>query len=52
MMQKDNQKSVQEQHIRVENRDARANEAAGLNIDEHIKIFDPNTKETHLEKRA
>lgn len=28
------------------------NESAGLNVDEFVKIFDPNTKETILEKRA
>jgi hypothetical protein len=27
------------------------NEAGVLNIDEHIRIFDPNTKETLVEKR-
>lgn len=29
----------------------RPNEAGVLNIDEHVRIFDPNTKETFLEKR-
>lgn len=51
-MQNDNEKSVQEQQIRIEPRGQRANESAGLNIDEHVKIFDPNTQEVHLEKRA
>jgi hypothetical protein len=31
---------------------ARPNESTGLNIDEHVKIFDPNTKVVILEKRA
>lgn len=31
---------------------AKPNESAGLNIDEHVKIFDPNTKTVLLEKRA
>jgi len=30
----------------------RPNESTGLNIDEHVKIFDPNTKSVILEKRA
>lgn len=28
------------------------NERTGLNIDEHVKIFDPETKKVWLEKRA
>jgi hypothetical protein len=28
------------------------NENTGLNIDEHVKIYDPNSQETLLEKRA
>ena len=28
------------------------NENTGLNIDEHVKIFDPNNQEILLEKRA
>ncbi len=28
------------------------NESTGLNIDEHVKIFDPETKKVWLEKRA
>lgn len=52
MMQNDNQKPVQEQVIHVESRGQRANESAGLNIDEHVRIFDPNTQQVHLEKRA
>lgn len=51
MMQNDNQKSAQQQQ-RVEQKPQRANEAAGLNIDEHVKISDPNTQEVYLEKRA
>lgn len=31
---------------------ARPNESTGLNIDEHVKIWDPNTKAVILEKRA
>ena len=31
---------------------AKPNDSAGLNIDEHVKIFDPNTKTVILEKRA
>jgi len=31
---------------------SRPNESTGLNIDEHVKIFDPNTKVVILEKRA
>ena len=31
---------------------ARPNESTGLNIDEHIKISDPNTGVTILEQRA
>lgn len=30
----------------------RPNESTGLNIDEHVKIWDPNTKTVILEKRA
>lgn len=30
----------------------RPNERTGLNIDEHVKIFDPETKQVWLEKRA
>lgn len=52
MMENTNQKPMQEQHIRIEPKGPRANESAGLNVDEHVKIFDPNTKEIHLEKRA
>lgn len=51
-MENSNQKTQKEQLIQVENRGQKANESAGLNIDEHVKIFDPNTKEIHLEKRA
>jgi len=32
--------------------EARPNENTGLNIDEHVKIWDPNTKAVILEKRA
>ena len=28
------------------------NESTGLNIDEHVKIWDPNSKQVILEKRA
>lgn len=28
------------------------NERTGLNIDEHVKIFDPKTQQVWLEKRA
>lgn len=31
---------------------AKPNESTGLNIDEHVKIFDPNTQTVILEKRA
>jgi len=31
---------------------ARPNETSGLNIDEHVRIFDPNSQQTFLEKRA
>jgi len=30
----------------------RPNESTGLNIDEHVKIWDPNSKQVILEKRA
>jgi hypothetical protein len=30
----------------------KANESAGLNIDEHVKIFDPETSQVWLETRA
>lgn len=30
----------------------RPNETGGLNIDEHIRIFDPNDQKVLLEKRA
>lgn len=50
MMQNKDQKSVQEQHIQVKGQ--KADEAAALRIDEYVRIFDPNNKEIHLEKRA
>jgi hypothetical protein len=31
---------------------SRPNESTGLNIDEHVKIWDPNSKTVILEKRA
>jgi hypothetical protein len=31
---------------------ARPNETSGLNIDEHVRIFDPNSQQVFLEKRA
>ena len=31
---------------------ARPNESTGLNIDEHVKIWDPKTQVVILEKRA
>jgi hypothetical protein len=31
---------------------AQPNESTGLNIDEHVKIWDPNSKTVILEKRA
>jgi hypothetical protein len=31
---------------------ARPNETSGLNIDEHVRIFDPNSQQVLLEKRA
>ena len=31
---------------------ARPNETSGLNIDEHVRIFDPNSQQIFLEKRA
>lgn len=52
MMEKDTQNPQQPQHIHVEKRGPRANESAGLNIDEFVRIIDPNTQEVHLEKRA
>ena len=30
----------------------RPNESTGLNMDEHVKIWDPNSKQVILEKRA
>jgi hypothetical protein len=30
----------------------RPNETSGLNIDEHVRIFDPNSQQVFLEKRA
>lgn len=38
-----------EQHIKVP---SRPNESGVLNIDEHVKIFDPNSREIFVEKRA
>lgn len=44
-----NEKQQPEQIIR---RPSRPNEVAGFNVDAHVKIFDPNTKEIFVEKRA
>jgi hypothetical protein len=38
--------------IPVQQPAARPNESTGLNIDEHIKISDPNTGTVILEQRA
>jgi len=38
-----------EQHIKVP---ATPNESGRLEVQDHVRIFDPNTKETLLEKRA
>lgn len=38
-----------EQHIKVP---ATPNESGRLEVLDHVRIFDPNTKETLLEKRA
>jgi hypothetical protein len=38
--------------IPVQQPAARPNESTGLNIDEHIKISDPNTGAVILEQRA
>lgn len=41
-----------EQNAKSDKPTQRANESAGLNIDEFVRITDPNTQEVHLEKRA
>lgn len=51
-MMQNNNKSVEIEHIKVEEKGKRPNESTGLNIDEHLKIFDPNTKDVYLEKRG
>lgn len=51
-MQTDNKNTPQNKQIPVPNQGRRTNESAGLNIDEFVKIFDPNTQQVHLEKRA
>lgn len=30
----------------------RPNESAAFSVEAHVKIFDPNSKETYVEKRA
>ncbi len=37
---------------RVQTNPSRPNEAGQLQVLDHVKIYDPNTKETFLEKRA
>lgn len=51
MMQNPTELPQQAQPVTVQ-KTRNPNESAGLNIDEHLKIFDPNTREVHLEKRA
>ena len=50
-MQNSNEKPVTNQPDPVVKQPQRPNESGVLNIDEHVRIFDPNTKETFLEKR-
>lgn len=52
MMQKSNETPVQMEHIKVEEKGKSPNESTGLNVDEHLKIFDPVTKNVYLEKRG
>ena len=51
MAQNTNENTVIKQPQPVNKEQPKPNEAGVLNIDEHIRIFDPNTKETLVEKR-
>ena len=50
-MQNNQEKPVMTQTQPSSKEQSRPNEAGVLNIDEHIRIFDPNSKETFVEKR-
>ena len=43
--------TVEEQQ-QVPAKSSRPNDVGALNIDEHVRIFDPESKEVFLEKRA
>ena len=52
-MKTDNQKSPDTSATSVpSSKPSRPNESGTLHIDAHVKIFDPNTLEVILEKRA
>jgi|APCry1669188910_1035180.scaffolds.fasta_scaffold238442_2 hypothetical protein len=42
--------TVEQQQVPVKS--SRPNDVGALNIDEHVRIFDPNSEEILLEKRA
>lgn len=48
----DNMPKIPNSHTPKQTVPARPNETSGLNIDEHVRIFDPNSQHIFLEKRA
>ena len=51
-MKSQQQKTPVANEQKIPQRNPRPNESSGLNIDEFVRISDPQTKEVFLEKRA
>lgn len=51
-MQNTTEKATDTPQFAPEKKPARPNDLGVLNIDEHIKIFDPNDDQVFVEKRA
>jgi len=46
-----NQNSKPEQPKKQQN-ERKPNDSGSIRVEGHVRIFDPNTKQTHVEKRA
>ena len=52
MDQEDNQKPKTDETVTQQSRPKRPNETGSISVEGFVKIFDPNTNEKFVEKRA
>ena len=52
MDQEDNQKPKTDEAVAQQSRTKRPNETGSISVEGFVKIFDPNTNEKFVEKRA